>query len=467
MFEKEIYIARRAMLMARMKSTGIVVIPGNELSPNSYLNNPYYFRQDGSFRYLFGLDRASLWGVIDLDSYEVALYGNDSTLDDIIWTGEQPSIRELAAEVGVEITHPISELKPKITKVVNSGRKIHILPPYRGETKIALADLLNIKVSELPHNLSPELIFAVAELRECKGDEEIQELEQSYKIGYAMHTTAMRMVQDGIVEREVGGALEGIARSMGAGVSFPPICTQHGEILHNIAREGVLRDGRLFLCDAGGETLSGYCSDHTRTYPINGKFTSVQRDIYNVTLAAHNHVSQIARPAMLYSELQRETYRILGEGLRDLRFLRGSTDEILESGVVSLFMPHGVGHGLGLDVHDCEALGERTFDVEKFAEQASHSTSCIIRAKWILNKGTVLTNEPGLYFIPELIERRRSEALYRDVIDWDMVSKHLDFGGIRIEDDIIITESGCREVGATADKKIPISVEEIEEFMKR
>ncbi|MFI3305600.1 MAG: Xaa-Pro aminopeptidase [Rikenellaceae bacterium] len=468
MFSRDTYINRRAALISQMGAGGgVVLIPGNELSPNSYLNNAYYFRQDSSFRYLFGLDQPSLWGVIDLDSGESALFGDDITLDDIVWMGVQPTLRERAAEVGVESTHSISELIRFVSVARGVGRKIHILPPYRGETKIALANLLDIPIAALANSLSPELIFAIAELRECKSAEEIEELERAYKIGYEMHTAAMRMTRPGVVEREIGGTLEGIARRLGAGVSFPPICTQHGETLHNVEREGVLQSGRLLLCDAGGETLSGYCSDHTRTYPVSGKFTTIQRDIYNVALSAHDHVREVAHPGMLYSDLQRATYQRLAEGMRDLGFVRGSTDHIVESGAISMFMPHGVGHGLGLDVHDCEALGERTFDVERFAEQAERSTSCIIRSRWVFREGSVLTNEPGIYFIPELIERRRSEGLYRGVVDWDMVCKHLDFGGIRIEDDIIITESGCREIGAAADFKIPITIEEIQTFMKQ
>ncbi|MFR9628182.1 MAG: aminopeptidase P family protein [Rikenellaceae bacterium] len=461
MFAKATYIARRAALISRMGCGGVVVIPGNELSPNSYLNNPYYFRQDATFRYFFGSDRPSLWGVIDLDSGEQMLFGEESSLDDLIWTGAQPSIAELGAEVGISICKSVSELMGYIAEAERHNRTIHILPPYRGETKIALAELLNSPIDSL---LSGELIFAVAELREKKSEEEIAALEEAYKIGYELHTTAMRMCRPGVVEREIGGALEGIARQMGAGVSFPPICTQHGETLHNTEREGVLRSGRLMLCDAGGESLEGYCSDHTRTYPISGKFTDIQRDIYNVVLRAKSRVAEIARPKMLYSDLQRATYLSLAEGLKELDFMRGSAEDILQSGAISMLMPHGVSHGLGLDVHDCEALGERTFDLSRFTKQVERSTSCIIRSRWIFDEGTVISNEPGLYFIPALIEKRRSEGLYRGIANFDKIAKYLDFGGIRIEDDLVITDSGSREIG---DVKIPITTSEIEDYMAR
>lgn len=464
MFSRDIYIGRRAALRRRIASQGVVLIMGNELSPNSYPSNSYYFRQDSTFRYFFGSDRSELCGVLDLDTGEDMLFGDDGTLSDIIWTGRVPVLAEIAAESGVECSDTTERLRQYISEAQRVGRTIHILPPYRGETKITLSALLDVSVHGLSRYFSPELIFAVAALRERKGAEEIEALEEAFEIGYEMHLAAMQLSIPGAVEREIGGYLEGIARRRGAGVSFPPICTQHGEILHNTEREGVLESGRLFLCDAGGESLEGYCSDHTRTYPVSGKFTDIQRDIYNVALAAYENVKRTARGGMNYTDLQAATYRSLGEGLLGLGFLSGSIDDIMESNALYLFMPHGVSHGLGLDVHDCEAFGERSFDVERYAEAASGSTSCIIRKSWRLEQNTVMSNEPGIYFIPELVEKSRNEGLYRGIVNYEKVLQHLDFGGIRIEDDIIITEDGCRVVGS---KKIPVTVSELEDYINK
>ncbi len=462
MFSRDIYIERRRALIDKMEdNTGVVLIPANDLSPNNYPSNHYYFRQDSTFRYLFGLNHPSLWGVIDLSSGSTKLYGDDPTLHDLIWTGSRPTLATMGEEVGVTTTERVEELHREITEALRLGRRVHLLPPYRGETKIALGSLLGVHISQIKEYISSELIYAIADLRERKGREEIEELERSYKIGYQMHTTAMRMTHAGVIEREVGGVLEGIARAMGGGVSFPPIYTQHGERLHNIDREGRLINGRLLLCDAGGETLEGYCSDHTRTYPVSGRFSPAQRDIYSVVLSAQRHITSIARAGMRYVELQSECYRLIGEGLRALGFLKGEMSQIEESGVVSLFMPHGVGHGLGLDVHDCEAMGERSSVMTN-----GESTSCIVRSKWILQEGTVITNEPGVYFIPELIEARRSEGLYRELVAWDRVAKYLDFGGIRIEDDLVITSDGAYEIGAKESNKIPRTIEEIEAIME-
>ncbi len=478
MFRPNTYIKRREALISLMSKPlmskckgveGIVIIPSNLNVPNSYPNNSYYFRQDSSFRYLFGLNAPSLVGIIDLDSGESALYGDNPTLDDLIWTGRLPNIEELSNECGVSICGTIKgigekSLKESIAKAQRAGRTIHLLPPYRGETKLQLAELLGCSPFELKPFHSADLIFAMAELREVKSEEEIEEIEKAYKIGYMMHTTAMRLTRAGVTEREVSGELEGIARRYGAGVSFPTIYTQHGEILHNISQEGVLTDGKLVLCDAGAESLSGYCSDHTRTYPVGGKFSSIQRDIYNIVLSSHNHVAQIAKAGMMYQDLHQEAYRKLAEGLLDFGLLRGSIDEVMESGAVRLFMPHGTSHGMGMDVHDCEAFGERSFDYSEYRERALASATAIFREGWRLRSGSVITNEPGIYFIAPLIEKSRREGLYSGVVDYDKALGMCDFGGIRIEDDLVIRDGGCVQVGEKC--PIPKSIEKIEEFME-
>ncbi len=399
-------------------------------------------------------------GLIDLDSGEATLFGYEPTLSDSIWSGKLPTLTERAFWCGVERIGTIDNLNTHIGWVLDDNRRVHIPPPYQAEVKIKLASLLNIDIKTLSILYSPELIFTLAEMREVKSAEEIEAIDEAYEIGARMQLRAMELCREGVVEATISGELEGMARAEGLGVSFAPITTQHGERLHNVERWGVLESGRLFLCDSGVQARSGYCSDHTRTYPVNGKFTNVQRDIYSVALAAHNHITSICLSGVAYNELKSECYRIIGDGLRGLGFLRGSDEAIAESGAVSLFMPHGVGHGLGLDVHDCQAFGERSFDLTPYKEFAQECRSCIIRSQWILHEGTVLTNEPGIYFIPELIESKRAEGVYNEVVNFEMVERHLDFGGIRIEDDLIVTSDGCRKSGSNSDLHIPISVEE-------
>ena len=379
MFSAKTYAARRNMLRTKIGS-GIILLPGNSLSPNNYPNNAYYFRQDSSFRYYFGLNTPSLAGLIDADTGEEALYGDDFTVEDIIWTGPQPTLRELGAEVGVTATFPMAELEKRLRKAVSLGRKIHYLPPYRGETKLQLSALLGIKPELLHDYKSVELMFAVAEMREKKSAEEVEAMERAFLIGYHMHTLAMHMCHPGVIEREIAGAIEGIAKSSGSGLSFPSIVSQHGETLHNLNADGVLEQGRLLLCDAGCETVDGYCSDHTRTYPVSGRFTQKQKEIYNVVLAAHDHVARIVKPHMMYTEIHNAAYMTLAEGLVALGLLKGTAADAVASGAMTMLMPHGLGHGLGMDVHDCEAMGERSFDFSTIADRAAKSGTCIYNA---------------------------------------------------------------------------------------
>ena len=458
MFSPQTYTARRAALRTKIGG-GLVLLPGNMPSPNNYPNNTYYYRQDSTFLYYFGLDIPSLVGVLDADSGEEMLFGDDFTVEDIIWTGPQPTLRELGAQVGVAATFPMAELEKYLRKALQQGRRIHYLPPYRGETKLQLSELLGIAPSQLHDGKSVDLMFAVAEMREVKSAEEIEEMERAFRIGYEMHTLAMKMCRPGVVEREIAGAIEGVSKSMGSGVSFPSIVSQHGETLHNLCADGVLEAGRLLLVDAGGETVGNYCSDHTRTYPVSGKFTPRQREIYEIVLAAHDHVPTLVRPGMMYTELHDAACLRLAEGLAAVGLIKGPAADAVAAGAMTLFMPHGLGHGLGLDVHDCEAMGERSFDFSSIAGRAAASGTCIYRAAWRLRPGTVLTDEPGIYFIPALIDKCRAEGLYKGIVDYDALDAYRDFGGIRIEDDLLVTETGCRILG---DKKIPITVDELE-----
>ncbi len=460
MISRASYISRRRELMQRVDD-GVIVLLGNELTPFNYKNNAYPFRQDSTFRYYFGANKPSLAGVIDVEQGVSTLFGDNLTLDDIIWSGSHPSVEDMAAEFGVEQSGSMEQLTRCVEDVLSHGRRVHILPPYRAQTQLKLSGLLGVEPSQIFDYKSIELLFAVASMRERKSEEEVAAIEDAIKIGYQMHTTAMRMCREGVSERAIAGALQGVASSLGAGVSFNSICSQDGQILHNISQDGVLQSGRMFLCDAGAENIYGYCSDHTRSYPVGGRFSEVQRDIYNIVLGAHDHVASIAQP-MHYMELHREAQRSLAEGLKGVGLVSGSVEDIVESGAITLFMPHGLGHGLGMDVHDCENIGERSFDLSEFAEQAAQSGTSIYRASWQLREGTVMTNEPGIYFIPALIETRRGEGAYKGIVNYAMLEQFYNFGGIRIEDDLLITADGGRVLG---EDTIPLSVTDIEEFM--
>ncbi len=463
MFSANTYASRRGELRTKVGG-GVILLPGNALSPNNYPNNAYYFRQDSTFRYYFGLNVPALVGLVDADSGEEMLFGDDFTVEDIIWTGPQPTLRELGAGAGVTATFPLCELDKHLRKAIAQGRRIHYLPPYRGQTKLQLSALLGIRPELLHDYKSVDLMLAVAEMRECKSAEEIEEMERAFRIGYDMHTLAMQMCRPGVVEREIAGAIEGVAKSQGQGVSFPSIVSQHGETLHNLNADGVLETGRLLLCDAGAESVEGYCSDHTRTYPVGGKFTPRQREIYDIVLAAHDHVARIVKPGMMYTDVHRAAYLSLAEGLVGAGLLKGPAEDAVAAGAMTLFMPHGLGHGLGMDVHDCEAMGERSFDFASIAARAAASGTCIYRTAWRLRPGTVLTDEPGIYFIPALIDKCRADGLYKGIVDYNALDAYRDFGGIRIEDDLLVTAAGNRMLG---DRKIPVTADELEAVVGR
>ncbi len=459
MFSANTYKNRRAELRHRI-GNGLILIAGNTFSPYNYPNNAYTFRQDSTFIYYFGLNLPTLMAVIDAESGEEMLFGDDFTVEDIIWTGPQPRLVELGAQVGVTNCQPLKALDGVIATALKQGRKIHFLPPYRGESKIELARLLGLPISELYNHKSVDLMFAVAEMREVKSAEEIEALERAFQLGYAMHTTAMNMCRAGVVEREIAGAMEGIAKSQGLGVSFPSIVSQHGETLHNLNSDGVLENGRLLLVDGGAESLENYCSDHTRTYPVSGKFTQKQRDIYEIVLRAHDEAPQNMKAGAMYmEEVHKKALLTLAEGLHDVGLITSSAEDAVEAGAMYLFMPHGLSHGMGMDVHDCEGMGERSYDFSELKERAIASGTCVYRAAWRLREGTVMSNEPGIYFIPALIDKSKAEGLYKGIVNYDKLDEYRDFGGIRIEDDIVVTAEGGRVIG---DKHIPSTVEELE-----
>ncbi len=459
MFSADTYKSRRAEL-ARRIGDGLILIAGNSLSPFNYPNNTYSFRQDSTFLYYFGLNIPSLMAVVDAESGEAMLFGDDFTVEDIIWTGPQPCLVELGAQVGVSNCRPLKALDDVLAVAMKLGRKIHFLPPYRGESKIELARLLCLPIAELYNHKSIDLMFAVAEMREVKSGEEIEALERAFQLGYAMHTTAMKMCKAGVVEREIAGAMEGIAKSQGLGVSFPSIVSQHGETLHNLNSDGVLENGRLLLVDGGAESLENYCSDHTRTYPVSGKFTQKQKDIYEIVLRAHDEAPQNMKAGAMYmEEVHKKALLSLAEGLHDVGLVHGSAEDAVEAGAMYLFMPHGLSHGLGMDVHDCEAMGERSYDFSEFKERAVASGTCVYRAAWKLREGTVMSNEPGIYFIPALIDKSKAEGLYKGIVNYDLLDEYRNFGGIRIEDDVVVTAEGGRTIG---DKHLPSTVEELE-----
>jgi Xaa-Pro aminopeptidase len=457
MFNSEVYSGRRNELRKKIKS-GLALFIGNVESPMNYPSNTYHFRQDSDFLYFFGLDIPGFAGVIDFDSGKDIIFGNDVDMDDIIWMGPQPTVKELALKCGITDTAPMKGLEGTIRQAVTKKRKIHFLPPYRGETKMTLGMLLQENPCQMKTFASTELIKAVVSLRSIKEQVEIEEIEKSLSIAYEMHVTAMRMCKAGIKEQDIFGAIEGIALSKGAGVSFPVILSINGQTLHNHLHSNVLREGKMMVTDAGAESQLHYASDITRTTPVGGRFSRQQKEIYEIVLKANTDSINATKPGMSNRDLHLNACKIIAGGLKELGLMKGNVDEAVKEGAHALFMPHGLGHMMGLDVHDMEGLGENFVGYNEEVKRSEQFGTAFLRFALPYKPGHVFTVEPGIYFIPELIELWKGEGKYRDFINYDKLSSYMEIGGIRIEDNVLITENGHKLLG----RPIPKTTSEIE-----
>ena len=463
MFDKQTYIRRRAELK-QLVGEGIIMLFGNNEAPYNYPANAYApMRQDSSFLYFFGIQRDGLVGVIDIDRDEEWLFGDDIDVEDIVWMGFTPSVSDLAAEVGITKTAPLKAVRQICSKAIAEDCIIHFLPPYRFDTKIQIMDLLGIHPSKQKEEASLPLIKAVVKMRATKEAQEIEAIEKACDVGYAMHTTAQLLIKPGVTERFIAGQVDGIARSLSSGTSFATIFSQHGEIMHGAPSANALEAGRLVLCDAGCE-LDDYCSDHTRTMPVTGKFTQRQLEIYSIVEACHDYVLQVAKPGVKYMDVHFAVCRMMTERLKELGLMKGDTEEAVSAGAHAMFLPHGLGHMMGMDVHDMEGLGQIHvgFDEETRPNLEQFGTNCL-RMGRKLEEGFVVTDEPGIYFIPALIDEWKASGHCKDFLDFDKLETYKDFGGIRIEDDILITKDGCRFLGT---KRIPYHPAELETFME-
>ena len=463
MFDKATYACRRAKLKELVKS-GIIILFGNNESPCNCPANGYSpFRQDSSFLYYFGLNRDGLVGVIDVDNDTETLIGNDIDIEDIVWFGSVDSVHDMAESVGVSNSAPMKALKTICNEAIKLKRRIHFLPPYRFDIKLQIFNLLGIHPVQQKESASIDLIKAVVKMRSTKEQQEIEELERAAEIGYMMHTTAMRLVKPDLTEKYVAGQVDGIAYSYGAMPSFPTIFSQHGEIMHGNPSMAELESGRLVLCDCGGETINNYCSDNTRTFPVNGKFTQRQLEIYSIVEECHDYVLDVARPGVKYMDVHFAVCRLMTERLKELGLMKGDVDEAVAAGAHAMFLPHGLGHMMGMDVHDMESFDQINvgFDEETRPRLDQFGTNCL-RMGRRLEEGFVVTDEPGIYFIPALIDDWKKSGHCAEFLNFDKLETYKDFGGIRIEDDVLITKDGCRFIG---EKRIPYHPKDVEAFM--
>lgn len=457
MFNKEIYIARRKRLLELLKGEkGIAVFIGNVEAPAQYKDNCYKFRQDSTWLYYWGIDEPRFAATIDLESGEETLYADDVTIDDIIWMGPQPTVASLAGSVGVANSAPYSKLDLVVSGAIVKGRRIHTVPPSRYYNTLKLQSL-GIDGS------SEALVRAVISMRLVKQSEEIAELDAAGVLGQKMHTVARKGIRIGRIEQEIVGEMEGVTLSEGWGVSFATILTQHGEVFHNHGHAFPVVPGKLMVIDAGAEGNSHYASDFTRTYPTSGKYTQKQRDIYQTVYECHELAFSLIRPGIAYRDVHLAACRHMLDNLRQLGLVRGDLDEMLSLGVAGLFMPHGLGHNMGLDVHDMEDLGEDLVGYDPDQKRSSQLGLGSLRMARRLVSGNVITDEPGIYFIPDLIALWKKNGTDRGHVNYAALEEgYLDFGGIRLEDDVLVTPDGARRTGG---ERLPASPDEVEAAM--
>lgn len=461
LFDSRTYTERRRILREKVGS-GLILFFGNNNAPCNYPANGYTFRQDSSFLYYFGQERDGLVGIIDADSGQEWLLGDDIDIEDIIWTGFVPSVHDLAAQSGVGSSAPLAQLPIMLSKARGRGQKIHFLPPYRHDHMIQIADLMDMHPLQTRAAASVDLIKAVVSMRSIKSDAEVSEIERAMAIGYKMHTAAMKACRPGVTEKSIGGLMEGIAMAEGAKVSFNSIVSMHGEIFHGDPSLKPLEAGRLLLVDAGAETVNSYCSDNTRTMPVSGRFTAKQREIYSIVEACHDLTIEKARPGLKWMDMHLDVCRLMTDRLKDIGLMKGDTEEAVQAGAHAMFLQHGLGHMMGMDVHDMEGLGQIYVGFDDEVRPSEQFGTDCLRCGRRLQPGFVMTDEPGIYFIPALIDKWKAEKMHTEFINYDKLEEYRDFGGIRIEDDILITEDGCRVLGKDM---IPYMPDDVEAFM--
>lgn len=460
MFNKQTYIQRREELTSKVGS-GFIVLFGNDESPMNYADNGYHFRQDSTFLYYFGIDFPGLIGVIDIDNNNQMIFGNDFTIDDIVWMGSQTTIADKAFESGITETHPVFELKKLVDKTQAQGRKIHFLPPYRPEIKLKLIQLLSVNADELAGLASEKLIRAVVSQREIKSAEEIVEIEKAVDLTADMHIAAMQFARPGMTEAQVAARVYEIAHAANCEISFPIIATINGQTLHNHYHGNVLKSGDLFLLDAGAETEMHYAGDMSSTFPIDATFSAQQKLVYEMSLKAHQAAIDKLAPGVAFKDAHLAACRSIVVSMTELGLMKGNVDEAVAEGAHALFMPCGTGHMMGLDVHDMENLGEVWVGYDGQPKSTQFGLKSLRLAK-TLRPGYVFTIEPGIYFIPELMDKWQAEGKFTEFVNWTEVQKFRNFGGIRNEEDFLITETGVRRLG----KQKPKTVAEVEAMRK-
>lgn len=453
MFKSTTYTHRRTRLKNQIQS-GLILIMGNHEVGMNYTANTYRFRQDSNFLYFFGLDMPVLAGLIDVDKDETTIFGNELTMEDVVWEGSKPALSDLAQQVGVSQTQPYKKLAKVLKAAKASGRDIHFLPPYRHDNIIRLHEWLDIPLKAVKNEASIDLIKAVIAQRSIKSAEEIVEMEKAVNVSRAMHHAVMRAAKVGKTEAALTGIARGISVSFQGDLAYPIILSVDGQTLHNHHHSNTLKTDQLVLADMGAETHMHYAGDITRTCPTDARFSTRQKEIYNIVLKAEMDCIAALKPGVPYQQIHLQAAAIIANGLKDLGLMKGNIEDAVAQGAHALFFPHGLGHHIGLDVHDMEDLGENYVGYSDSIKRSTQFGTAYLRLGRELEAGFVLTVEPGIYFIPELIDMWRNEGKFTDFINYDKLDSYKNFGGVRIEDNVLVTENGPRILGQAIAKTV-------------
>lgn len=453
-FDKEVYIKRRETLKATLKK-GLVLVGGNELIPMNYEHNSYHFVQDSTFLYYFGINKEGYLGLIDIDNNKEYLFGNNPTMDDIIWEGPLANLETIANNVGIENILDTLQLKELL-----ENRNVLFINQYSSSNKMRLGELLNLSPYTINEKASYELMEAICNQRNIKSPQEIEIMNEEAKIGRVMHLKALEMAKIGKKEYELEAEIRKVALENNSQLSFPSIVTVNGQILHNPNYDGILEEGKLLLVDAGSRGIHGYCSDMTSVIPVGGTFTPKQKNMYELLIAMYEKAESLLKPNITYKEIHLEVCKVLAEGMVQRGLMEGNIDDIVSQGAHALFMPHGLGHMIGLDVHDMENFGEELVGYGGASKSVQFGLTSL-RLGRTLEIGFVFTVEPGIYFIPELITKWKNEKKFMEFINYQKVEEYLDFGGMRYEGDYAITEKGAKLLGGYR----PRHAHEVEEYM--
>lgn len=450
MFDKELYIRRRERLKKQV-SKGLIILLGNHESSINFKDNIYPFRQDSSFLYFFGIDRPDLNALIDVENDIEIVFGEDPSIDQMVFMGEKRLLESQCKRVGIDKVSPPNSFKDYIKKFKGD---VHFLPPYRPESLMLLNDCLSIPHDQILGNSSEKFIKAVVAQRSIKSSEEIEEIEKAVNLTIDMQLLANSYQRVGLKEAQIAAKIEEIVHDVDCQTSFPTILTVEGHVLHNHYKGNTLKSGDMLLVDCGVETKMHYAGDLTRTFPVGKSFTSRQKEIYQIVQKAHDAAVNMLKPGIRFLDTHLTACEVIVEGLKSIGLMKGDAKEAVQAGAHTMFFQCGLGHMMGLDVHDMEDLGEQYVGYTDELAQSKEFGFKSLRLGRPVETGFVVTIEPGIYIIPYLIDLWKAEKKYSDFIDYQKLETYRDFTGIRIENDFLVTENGNRQLG----KELPYHI---------